>query len=230
MTQRRGKPRVPRQTPLSRLLSAGGSKARATALDVFELARQKWLAGERIDIGRLALELGVGRATVFRWVGSREQLHGEVISSLFAAELERARRDAAGVGPEYVADVTHRLLAALLAAEPLRRFVKQDPEFALQVLMSQRSPVEHRCTSMVRALIEEQVAAGHIRPAMPPEAMAYVIVRIGESFLYRDVISGDEPDIDTASQAIRILVTAQDPADGERRGRGRRKRPTGGSA
>ena len=201
--------RTPRSTPLSRLLHAGDRPARATALDAFTLARGKWLAGERIDIGRLAAELGVGRATVFRWVGSREQLYGEVISSLFSGVLARAEREAEGEGAEYIADVTQRLLAALLAAEPLRRFVKQDPEFALQVLMSRRSPVEHRTTAAVRALLEAQVAAGKIQPAMPPDALAYVIVRIGESFLYRDVISGDAPDIETASQAIRILVTAQ---------------------
>jgi len=222
MAQRRARARGPRQTPLARLLSANGGGVRATALDVFELARRKWLAGERIDIGRLAAELGVGRATVFRWVGSREQLYGEVISALFAAALERAQRDASGVGADFVADVTHRLLQAFLAAEPLRRFVKQDPEFALRVLMSKRSPVEHRCTSAVQALIEAQAAAGHIRPAMAPEAMAYVIVRIGESFLYRDVISGAAPDIDTATQAIRILVTAQPPAAKRARARPRR--------
>jgi AcrR family transcriptional regulator len=197
----------PRATPLSRLLS--GRATRATALDVFQLARRKWLAGERLDIGRLAAELGVSRATVFRWVGSREQLYGEVISSLFAAELERAQVSAGGTGADHVCQVIHTLLAALLAAEPLRRFVRQDPEFALQVLMSRRSPVEHRCTSLVRGFLDAQIAAGHIRPPMASGAMAYVIVRISESFLYRDVITGDEPDIDTASEAIRILVTSE---------------------
>jgi AcrR family transcriptional regulator len=206
-----------RTTPLGALLSAPGATARATPLDVFELARQKWLAGERLDVGRLARELGVARATVFRWVGSREQLHGEVISALFTSELARARRGARGVGPAYLADVTHRLLHALLHAAPLRRFVQEDTELALRVLMSRESPVERRCTAAIRDLLAEQVAAGHVRPAMPIEALAYVVVRIGESFLYRDVLTGDAPDVDTAVQAIRILYAAEPKAPRKRR-------------
>lgn len=215
-TRRRPEPRArPRATPLAELLTSPGAPVRATPLDVFQLARKKWLAGERLDIGKLAEELGVGRATVFRWVGSREQLYGEVISSLFASALERAQREAHGSGPAYLAGVTHRLLHILLASEPLRRFVQQDTEFALRVLMSRNSPVEHRCTSAVRALLEAQAQAGHIRPAMNLESLAYVVVRIGESFLYRDVLTGDAPDIETATQAIRILYAAQ-PEPGPR--------------
>jgi len=221
---RRSKPLAkPRATPLAELLTSPDAPARATPLDVFELARKKWLAGERLDIGKLAEELGVGRATVFRWVGSREQLYGEVISSLFANALERAQREAHGCGPEYLADVTHRLLHFLLEAEPLRRFVQQDTEFALRVLMSRNSPVEQRCTSAVRALLAAQAQAGHIRPAMDLEALAYVVVRISESFLYRDVLTGDAPDIETATQAIRILYAAQPELGTRTRSTGRNR-------
>jgi len=74
----------PRPTPLSRALDSQTPAAKVTAMDAFKLARSKWLAGERLDVGRIAQELGVGRATVFRWVGTRENLYGEVISALFA--------------------------------------------------------------------------------------------------------------------------------------------------
>jgi AcrR family transcriptional regulator len=200
---------APRPTPLARLLTADAAPPRVTALDVFTLARKKWFAGERIDIGRLAEELGVGRATVFRWVGTREQLYGEVISSLFQATLDKARREARGEGADYAADVTHRLLHALLDSEPLRRFVQQDPEFALRVLMSRRGPVEHRSTTAVREFLEAEVAAGRLRPAMALDALAYMVVRISESFLYRDIISGEPPDVEAAITAIRILYAAQ---------------------
>jgi AcrR family transcriptional regulator len=226
---RRAAPRrtepVRRATPLARLLDAPAPPPRVTPLAVFELARHKWLAGERLDIGRLAEELGVARATVFRWVGSRELLYGEVISSLFAAALDKARREARGTGAEHVADMTHRLLAFLLAAEPLRRFVEQDAEFALRVLTSRSSPVERRCAAAVRELLEEGIAAGTITPAMPVDALAYTIVRIAEAFLYRDVITGESPDIETATTAIRILVAATPESAGEPRPRARAGKP-----
>lgn len=185
--------------------------ARVTALDAFELAKQKWLAGERIDIGKLAEELGVGRATIFRWVGSKEQLYGEVLSAAFAASIEWARRASTGSGAAFLTEVTRNLLTALSGSVPLRQFVKHDPEFALRIVMSSSSPVESRCVAAVRNLIEGEVAAGHLLPSMDVDSLAYVIVRIAESFLYRDVISGDDatPDVETATKAIGLLFAAQ---------------------
>lgn len=198
-----------RSTPLSRLLDGDEAPTRVTPLDVFKRARKKWSAGERIDVGRLATELGVGRATVFRWVGTRENLYGEIISSGFAADLERAMRDAVGTGIERMFDGIGRLLRALVASAPLRRFVEEDPEFALRVLTSKHSPVQNRCVAAFEAAIVEQTTAGTMHPALPPQELAYLLVRIVEAFLYRDVITGGEPDVVTALQAIRILCLAK---------------------
>jgi AcrR family transcriptional regulator len=172
---------------------------------VLALARKKWLAGDRLDIGRIAHELGLGRATVFRWVGTRENLYGEVCSALFAKELGRARTQAKGSGLVRLVDIMERLLRSLASAGPLRRFVAEDPELALRVLTSRASPVQVRCTVAIQALIEELVAC----PALPPAELAYIIVRITESFLYRDVITGDEADIEAAIRAIRLLLVAK---------------------
>lgn len=198
-----------RSTPLSRLLEQEEPEKRTTPLDAFKLARTKWLAGERLDIGRIAAELGVGRATVFRWVGTRETLYGEICSALFQKELDRAVAGARGSGRDHLVDVMERLLRSLGSAAPLRRFVAQDPEFALRVLTSRHSPVQHRCTLAITALVDELVDAGKMTPALPSDELAYIIVRITESFLYRDVISGEEADVEAAIAAIRILLMAE---------------------
>nr|MBP6691445.1 hypothetical protein [Xanthomonadales bacterium] len=52
---------------------------RVTPVQLFQLARRQRLAGERVEVGALAAQLGIGRATAFRWVGSRELLLGEVV-------------------------------------------------------------------------------------------------------------------------------------------------------
>ena len=210
----RTRPRPPsRPTPLARLLDpvdAVGPR-RVTPLDVFRLARTRWLAGERLDVGKLAAELGVGRATVFRWVGTREQLHGEICSALFTRELARAADGARGAGVARLLDTLERLLHALAAAAPLRRFVAEDPEFALRVLTSKASPVQVRCTAAIRELIEALAASGAMTPALPAAELAYIVVRITEAFLYRDVLTGTEADLDAAMRAIRILLTAAPP-------------------
>jgi AcrR family transcriptional regulator len=198
----------PRSTPLSRLIEADERPRRSTPLDVLERARTKWLAGDRIDIGKLAHELGVGRATVFRWVGTRENLYGEVCSALFARELERARGAAKGTGVAKLLDTLAGLLRSLATAAPLRRFVADDPEFALRVLTSRASPVQYRCTVAIRELLDELIAAGALEPALPSDELAYVIVRITEAFLYRDVLTGDAADVEAAIRAIGILVKA----------------------
>jgi AcrR family transcriptional regulator len=190
------------------MLEGEDSREKVTPLDVFALARAKWLTGERLEIGRIAEELGISRATVFRWVGSRELLYGEVISALFAAAVDRAMRDARGTRADYVTDVVRRLLHFLVAAEPLRKFVEHDAAFAIRVLTSKDSTVERRCTEIVRSLLEKYRETGDFEPAMDLDSLAYVIIRISEAFLYRDVITGDPPDVEKAITAIRILLIA----------------------
>ena len=206
-----------RKTPLLRALTEPAATSRVTALDAFELARQKWLASERIDIGKLADELGVARATVFRWVGSREQLYGEVLSGVFAQSIEWARRASTGTGAKFLTEVTRNLLTALVASQPLRAFVAQDPEFALRIVMSSKSPVEARVIAAVRALIEGEVVAEHLEPAIDVDSLAFVIVRIAESFLYRDALTGDAPDVDAATNAIGVMFSARRTSSARRR-------------
>jgi AcrR family transcriptional regulator len=200
----------PRQTPLSRALDSNPDK-KVTPLDAFRLARTRWLAGERLDIGKLAAELGVGRATVFRWVGSREQLYGEICSQMFTKMLERAEQSAKGKGLDKAVETLETLLRSLAAAAPLRYFVEQDPEFAMRVLTSRASTVQYRCVQSIRELIFQLVP----EPALPAEELAYIIVRVTEGFLYRDVITGDSGDIDAAVRAVRLLLTA--PPDKKKR-------------
>ncbi|WP_158501579.1 QsdR family transcriptional regulator [Vitiosangium sp. GDMCC 1.1324] len=193
-------------TPLTRRLEA---PTRATPQELFALALDWWMKGERFDIGRMAQELGVSRATVFRWVGTRELLYGEVISAQFEAAMATARDEATGEGAELIANIVQRMIHLIVENEPLKKFVQQDAEYAMRILMSKSSTVEQRNTACVRKALEDGVRDGHIRPEMDLDALAFVIIRIGESFLYRDAITGDPPDIQSAITAIRILVTAE---------------------
>src|SRR6266508_1429771 len=130
---------------------------RPTPLDALALARRTWLAGERLDMGGLARELGISRATLYSWVGSRERLLGEVIWSFAQEGLRQAREAAKGGGARYVLDVTQRFIHLNATFEPLRRFVAQDPQLALRVLASKDGPVQERMIAAARELVAEQV-------------------------------------------------------------------------
>lgn len=179
-----------------------------TPRDAFNLAAEKWTSGERIEMGALAQELGVGRATLFRWVGSRELLLGEVIWSLFETTWKYALAQAKGVGAAYAADVTYILMELVLQSTVFRIFIEQDPEYALRILTSKTSTVQTRIVNEIQRTLQEQVDAGHIQPALEIDALAYVMIRIVESCLYSDQITGRKPDLNAARDAIRILVEA----------------------
>src|SRR5215831_11918665 len=93
------------ETPLERALSGRAAAPRSSPLDALKLARGRWLKGERIDMGALAAELGISRATLYTWVGSKERLIGEVLWSFAEEGLRQSRAAAKGSGAEYITGV-----------------------------------------------------------------------------------------------------------------------------
>jgi AcrR family transcriptional regulator len=195
-------------TPLERALGSDGNAARATPLDALALARRRWLSGERLDMGALARELGVSRATLYSWVGSRERLIGEVLWSFADDGLRQAREAASGAGADYVVDVFRRFIHLNASFEPLRRFIERDPELALRVLTSKNSSVQGRMIAAAHELLAEQVKRGALEPALDLDTLAYTLIRVAESFLYSDVITGSEPDVDKAVDVAGALLRA----------------------
>src|ERR1700758_654013 len=79
-----------------------GRPATASPDDVLAVVTELYLDGQRVDITVVAARLGLGRATIYRWVRSRERLLGEVVARQleFLVARNRAavrRRGAAGV-------------------------------------------------------------------------------------------------------------------------------------
>lgn len=197
-------------TALARALDSGAAQA-PTPLDALRRAREQWIETSRVDMGALAADLGVSRATLHRWVGTRELLLGEVLWSYAEASLYEARSGVRGNGPEYLVDVIERYMRAALEFAPLLRFIRQDPQYALKVLASKHSPMQRRSIAAMRSELAEQVEAGALEPALELDDLAYVIVRVVESYLYSDVITGSDPDIDKATDAVALLLHAPPP-------------------
>lgn len=200
-------PREP--TRLSRALREP-APARPTPLELFALARRSWLAGERVDIGALAARLGIGRATAFRWVGSREALLGEILWSLCEALLADCAQVAGGLsGPARIGAICGQAVRAIVDFRPLRQFVRQDPEFALKLLTSKLGPVQGRSIAAVRSLLQAEAEGGAWTPALSVDTLAYLIVRVCESFIYARVISDQAPDVGEAALAVELLLSGR---------------------
>jgi AcrR family transcriptional regulator len=201
--------RAARATPLERQLRGDALAAKVTPIDAFELARRKFLAGGRIDMGQLAAELGLHRTTLYRWVGTRDRLIGEVLWSIAepaAREADRAAQAAGARGGERIARGVERYLKASHEAEFMRRFLTEEPEAALRIITTKDSVLQGRSVEYTQRLIEEEVERGNLEPPMDPHDLAYLIVRIGESFNYTDMITGEDPAPEKAGQAVRALL------------------------
>jgi len=190
---------------------AGELKAPVGPLDVLHEARRRFLKGERLDMSELASSMGISRATLYRWVGDREQLLGEVLWTFAEAGLkqahEHADRTARDKGVDWVVRYNAHFARALAQFEPIRRFVEAEPDVALRVMTSKRGVSEGRLIESLKKTLEERVAAGHLKVRLEPSDLAYVIVRISESFIWREFITGDEPDLDRASDVVRVLLS-----------------------
>lgn len=61
-------------------------------------------------------------------------------------------------------------------------------------------------------LLRRDVEAGGFVPAVSLDSLSYAIVRLGEAFLYSDVLASRTPDLDAASTLLAALVEGHVPA------------------
>lgn len=154
------------------------------------MAREQYLSGQRVDVTVVARSLGLGRATIYRWFGSRERLLGEVIADELESLIARKRREVKTPGVEGLLDTFDRINRALARATAVRRFVEQERAGALRLLTASDGEVQRRAVRRITALIEAEEQAGEYEPPADPETLAYAIVRLAEAFLYNDAAFG----------------------------------------
>lgn len=173
-------------------------------LDAFDAARRRFAAGERIEMQALADDLGVNRVTLYRWVGSREQLITEVLWAATEKSFARYRADRRGPAP--AAAALTRFVADVNLHPGMQRLLASEPTFALTLLTSSSGDYQHRYLALVRDLIAEDREAGLMSTDVPAEDLAYAAVRITESYIHTRVITGEEPDAERAGAVLRALL------------------------
>jgi len=157
--------------------------AQPTAADLLALARRRFLACERLSLDELAADLGVSRATVYRWAGNAEQLAGQVVVGLVDETFARSLREASGTGAERIVDATARGMHYVATSKGYHAFVARDPQRALRIVASKEGPVQARTIAHHEGLLREEVERGHLTLPVDPHTMAYALVRVAESFL-----------------------------------------------
>ena len=188
--------------------AAPTTRARTAAIE----RAARWIArGRRLEMQGLADELGVSRVTLFRNVGTREDLLGEALwllteqTLLLAArrwERERGADELYSVG-------TGRQINALVAGSgALHTLLGDEPALTIRVLTDPRGRVQTGVVAFVEQTLRRDMREHGFVPITAPGDLAFALVRIGESFLYADVLASRPPDIEAANHIQRALIEA----------------------
>lgn len=189
---------------LSERLASGEHPDAARAVDA---AREIFFTGRRIDMNSLAASLEIDRTSLFRWVGNRDALLSEVLWSLAVPTLQRAEHATAGLsGGERVAGILTRFVDDLITADYFREFLRREPARALRLLTTKESQIQRRYVATAEWLVARELGAAPLGGAISPVELAYLLVRLSESFTYADLISGDTPSAARAEVAFRLLL------------------------
>jgi AcrR family transcriptional regulator len=185
-----------------------GRPAAASRDDVLASALYRYLRGRRVDVQALAGELGVGRTTIYRWFGSREQLVGEVVASAAEEVLARIRAETRGRGATRLLEIFDRFNRALAEAPALRSFLDQERDAALRIITSSDGVVTPRMVERVAEIIDEEVAAGRYEPPVETDTLALAIVRLAEAFIFNDARARIRGDVDRLRAIEAALLRA----------------------
>jgi len=180
--------------------------SRPTVLDAPKLARRRFQAAERIDMGAMAEELGVNRVTLYRWVGSRNQLLVETLWGLAEATLARQEERVRERGAERIVQIVTRFVDACVTNAGMRRALSEEGELVMRLLTRRDAGFQPRLIDAIHGLLEEETRAGRLDLPVDLGEIAYVVVRLIESYVYLDLITGEEPDAKRAEPVLRLLL------------------------
>jgi AcrR family transcriptional regulator len=192
-----------RRCALSSETSRG--KERTAPRDAINLATEWYLQGKPLDLSALATQLGIGRATLYRWVGNREELLAIILSEATERTFRAAAREATGTGTRLVLDTLERFMHAVAEAEPLQALTKREPILFIR-LATTPAAIEQRATRLITELLEAEAGAGRLKLALPARTLGHAIVRICDSHLYAHLLGGAKPEIETAIDLVALLL------------------------
>jgi AcrR family transcriptional regulator len=179
---------------------------KVTPADAFVRARQIVQAGGRLDMLALAAELGIARATLYRWTGDREQLLSDILWTNVHALFEHILSTVPERGADGLRIGSTRFLTQLAAGGELTRFLQSEDGIGLRLITDSRGGVRPRLVDAIAAWIQREVDEGYYRAPEDPQLLADGMVSLGERFLYHGGYVESNPDAATASRMIAVLI------------------------
>jgi AcrR family transcriptional regulator len=170
-----------------------------------DAATKLYLAGEQLDMSVLARELGIGRATLYRHVGNRDDLIATVLAEATERTYRKVFADATGSGAALVLDTLERVMNAVAESEPLRILTSREPALFIRLALLP-GRIESTSARMVAELLDSEQRQGNLALPLAADVLGEAIVRICDAHLYAPLLGGDRPRIDTALAIVALLL------------------------
>jgi AcrR family transcriptional regulator len=154
----------------------------------------------------LADDLGVNRVTLYRWFGSRDGLLVEAIWSLARRTLDTVEARVSRRGGERIVAILVAFLRTVIDDRGMQRWLSEEGEHAMRLLTRAETGFQPRLIGAIEALLDEEAEAGRLDVPVDRHELAYVIVRLLESYVYLDLITGERADANRAEPILRILL------------------------
>jgi AcrR family transcriptional regulator len=174
-----------------------------TSQDAIDVAIATFEAGQRIDMAQIADRLGVGRSTLYRWVGDREALMDRVIDETTIKLAKSVQRRVRGKGLDRTASAVRVYLEATTGYEPLRTLAEREPHLALHVIMNPDGVFARNTRDGLRNQLREDLPDLEL-----PEDVIRVINATNLALVWAAIAGGYDPKIDQAVSILRTVVGA----------------------
>lgn len=175
---------------------------RAAPDDALDFAQAAFVSGVRLELGTLADRLSIGRTTLYRWFGTREQLLEHVLVRLTREFSAAAQAELQLDGIDRVLEFTRHMINATVGFEPARRFVTREPQLALRLLIGEHGAVH-------RALVEEilsVLAQSSVEDIPGLEDRVNVAVQVGTALQWATFAIGEQPDAQRVFDIVQMLI------------------------
>jgi hypothetical protein len=91
----------------------------------------------------------------------------------------------------------------------MQRWLAEEGEHAMRLLTRHEPGFQPRLIEAVERLLSEEAGAGALDLPVDLHELAYVIVRLIESYTYLDLITGERPEAARAAPILRMLLRVE---------------------
>jgi AcrR family transcriptional regulator len=176
---------------------------RATPDDAVNFAKAAFLAEQRVDMGTLAADLSVSRATLHRWFGTRDQLLERMFVELTTEFSTTARATLTQAGLERVIEYVSSMVRMTVSLRPVQLFAQREPQLALRLLVSEHRAVQE---TLVQTMLAVAAETGSPDQLVDRERAFKAAVQVGMALQYAGLASGEDPRTERIVEIVRAVI------------------------